>query len=187
MYPRYGSCPTNHHIFKISWPKIGLHKNETNSSSYHKLHENKMSLKITSFLGYVLAVLGAFYLYTQHLIFSKNIIAIIIQCLSVGLMIWARITFGVRSFHATANVTKGQLVTTGPYHFLRHPIYAAIIYFFWACLIPFPFMKTILAVLLITAGLLVRIFLEEKFLIETYKQQYIDYSKYARRIIPFIG
>ena len=171
----------------LSCPKIGLPKNETNYIKYHKLHENKMTLKIASFLGYVLAVLGAFYLYNQHLIFSKNIIALIIQGLSVVLMIWARITFGVRSFHATANVTKGQLVTTGPYHFLRHPIYAAINYFFWACLIPFPFMKTFLAVLLITAGLLVRIFFEEKCLIETYHQQYIDYSKYAKRIIPFIG
>lgn len=106
----------------------------------------------------MLAVVGAFYLYTQHLIFSENIIAITIQGLSVVLMIWARITFGFRSFHAMTNVTKGQLITTGPYHYLRHPIYAVIIYFFWACLIPFPFMKTILAVLLITAGLLVRIF-----------------------------
>ena len=148
--------------------------------------KNQMTLKIVSFLGFALAVLGVLYLYEQHLIFSKNIIAIIIQVLSVGLMIWARLTFGTRSFHATANVTKGQLVTTGPYHFLRHPIYEALIYFFWACLIPFPIMKTILAVLLITVGLLIRIFLEEKSLIEKYNQQYLDYSKHAKRIIPFI-
>lgn len=148
--------------------------------------KNKMALKIISFLGFVLAVGGAFYLYTQHLIFSTNILAITIQGLSVILMIWARITFGARSFHASADVTKGKLVTTGPYHYLRHPIYAAIIYFFWACMIPFPFMKTISAVLLITLGLLTRIFLEEKFLLEIYNQQYVVYSTYAKRIIPFI-
>ncbi|MEO6136308.1 MAG: isoprenylcysteine carboxylmethyltransferase family protein [Ginsengibacter sp.] len=148
--------------------------------------KNEMTLKIASFLGFALAVLGILYLYEEHLIFSKNIIATIIQMLSVALMIWARITFGVRSFHATANVTKGKLVTTGPYHFLRHPIYAALIYFFWACLIPFPAMKTIFGVLLITIGLLIRIFLEEKSLIEKYNQQYTDYSKQAKRVIPFI-
>jgi protein-S-isoprenylcysteine O-methyltransferase Ste14 len=120
--------------------------------------KNKMALKIISFFGYVLAVGGAFYLYKQQLIFSTNILAITIQVLSVILMIWARITFGTRSFHASADVTKGKLVTTGPYHYLRHPIYAAIIYFFWACIIPFPFLKTISAVLLITFGLLTRIF-----------------------------
>ncbi len=148
--------------------------------------KNKMALKLISFFGFVLAVGGTFYLYTQQLIFSTNILAITIQVLSVILMIWARITFGTRSFHASADVTRGKLVTNGPYHYLRHPIYAAIIYFFWACIIPFPFMKTILAVLLITFGLLTRIFLEEKFLIETYNQQYVVYSTHAKRIIPFI-
>ena len=145
-----------------------------------------MALKIASFLGFVLAVLGVLYLYEQQLIFSTNIIEITIQLLAVALMIWARVTFGVRSFHATANATKGQLVTNGPYHLLRHPIYAALIFFFWACLIPFPVIKTLMAVLLITAGLLIRIFLEERSLTETYRQQYIDYSKHTKRIIPFI-
>ena len=145
-----------------------------------------MTLKIASLLGFVIAVLGILYLYQEHLIFSKNIIATIIQALSVVLMIWARITFGARSFHATANATEGQLITTGPYHFVRHPIYAALIYFFWACLIPFPVIKTIVTVLLITVGLLIRSFLEEKFLIQKYGQQYINYSKHTKRIIPFI-
>jgi len=44
-------------------------------------------------------------------------------------MLWARLTFGGRSFHAGANPTAGGVVTTGPYRFVRHPIYAAILYF----------------------------------------------------------
>jgi protein-S-isoprenylcysteine O-methyltransferase Ste14 len=145
-----------------------------------------MTLKILSFLGFVLAVLGGYFLYVEHHIFSNNIIAIIIQLLSVGLMIWARLTFGIRSFHPTANATKGQLVTNGPYHLLRHPIYAAGLYFFWACLIPFPFIKTLKSILLITSGLLIRIFLEEKSLTAKYKQQYVNYSNQTKRIIPYI-
>ena len=47
-------------------------------------------------------------------------------------MVAARITFGRRSFHAAANPTEGGLVTTGPYAYIRHPIYAAILYFVWA-------------------------------------------------------
>jgi protein-S-isoprenylcysteine O-methyltransferase Ste14 len=113
-------------------------------------------------------------------------IAIIIQAAAFALMIWARITFGVRSFHATAEATKGKLVTAGPYRYFRHPIYAAVMYFFWACLIPFPEIKTMAGVLLITGGLLIRIFLEEKSLVETYDRQYLDYSAHTKRIIPFI-
>ena len=145
-----------------------------------------MNLKIVSLLGFGLALIGAFYLYEKNLIFSKNIISISIQILAAGLMVWARLTFGVRSFHATANTTKGELVTNGAYRWFRHPIYAALIYFFWSCVIAFPFKETIFGVLLITVGLIIRIFLEEKSLVDTYKQQYLDYSKQTKRIIPFI-
>ena len=100
-------------------------------------------------------------------------------------MIWARITFGLRSFHATANTTKGKLVTNGPYRWLRHPIYASLIYFFGASVISYPFIETIAAVILISGGLITRMLLEEKFLLEAY-EEYAEYSTCTRRIIPFI-
>ena len=94
-------------------------------------------------------------------------------------MIWARFTFGLRSFHATANTTKGKLVTTGPYHWLRHPIYASIIYFVWASVISYPFIDTVAAVILITGGLFLRIILEEKSLKLTYP--FAPYRRIERR------
>ncbi len=101
-------------------------------------------------------------------------------------MIWARITLGVRSFHAAANTTKGELITTGPYRWVRHPIYASIIIFFMASLISFPYLKTIIGVILIFVGLLTRMLLEEKSLKKIYKEEYEIYSKHTKRIIPFI-
>jgi protein-S-isoprenylcysteine O-methyltransferase Ste14 len=145
-----------------------------------------MKLKIASFIGFAFAVIGIIYLFKMNYVFSKNIITIIIQVLSVGIMIWARLTFGLRSFHPTANTTKGELITKGPYRWLRHPIYASVIYFFIACIISFPFKETIAAVLLICIGLFIRILLEEKSLKLTYKEQYGVYSKKTKRIIPFI-
>src|SRR6185295_11322455 len=124
-----------------------------------------MTLKIGSLAAFGFAVLGIIFLWEKNYIFSKNPITIIIQLCSAGLMIWARITFGLRSFHATANTTKGELVTIGPYRWLRHLIYASLIYFFWASVISYPFIETIAAVILITAGLFVRMLLEEKFLL----------------------
>jgi protein-S-isoprenylcysteine O-methyltransferase Ste14 len=144
-----------------------------------------MPLKIGSFIAFGIAVLGIFYLIEKNYILSKNPITIIIQLCSIALMIWARITFGLRSFHATANTTKGELVKTGPYRWLRHPIYAAAIYFSWASVISYPFIDTITAVILISGGMFVRMLLEEKSLILTY-DNYSEYSKRTKRIIPFI-
>lgn len=107
-----------------------------------------------------------------------------IQVLAALLMIWSHITFGLRSFHAAANTTIGELVTSGPYQFLRHPIYASVIYFFAAPLIVYLNLNVLLAVLAIL-GLFIRMLLEEKFLMNTYPE-YVDYCKRAKRFIPSI-
>lgn len=145
-----------------------------------------MNLKLGSLLGYLLAVVGAVYLVLKGYVLSDNIFAIIIQVLALGLMIWARITFGMRSFNPTANATKGKLITSGPYRLFRHPIYVSVIFFFTASLIYFPFIETVIAVLFIFIGLFVRMLLEEIALKETYKEEYEIYSKHTKRIIPFL-
>jgi len=142
-------------------------------------------LKTDSLIGLGIAVLGLFYLIAKNFILTKNPIVIIVQLCSIVFMIWARITFGIRSFHATADTTKGELVTNGPYRWLRHPIYASVIYFSWASVISYPFIDTIFAVILISGGLFVRMILEEKSLKLTY-DNYVEYSKHTKRIVPFI-
>jgi protein-S-isoprenylcysteine O-methyltransferase Ste14 len=144
-----------------------------------------MTSKFGSLIGFGLAVLGLLYLLDKNYVLSKNPITIIIQLCSIAFMIWARFTFGLRSFHATANTTNGKLVTTGPYRWLRHPIYAAVIYFSWASVISYPFLDTIAAVALISGGMFLRMLLEEKSLLATY-DNYAEYAKHTKRIIPFL-
>lgn len=144
-----------------------------------------MNIKIVSLIGFGIAVAGILYLVERHYIFSNNPIAIGFPVLAAALMVWARLTFGVRSFNATANTTRGKLVTNGPYHWFRHPIYASLIYFFIASIISFPYVDVIIAFVLIVAGLFVRMILEERSLINTY-DEYAAYSKRTKRIIPFI-
>src|ERR1044071_5780963 len=92
-------------------------------------------LKVVSILGLIVMIAGVVGLYKIGVLFTAQPIAIALQVLAVALLIWARITFGVRSFHAAANPTAGGLVTTGPYHFIRHPIYTAACLFGWAGII----------------------------------------------------
>ena len=83
-------------------------------------------MKSLSLFGLLLMIVGAVGLvFTGHL-FARVPWAIAVQVVAAALMLWARVTFGARSFHASANPTEGGLVTSGPYHFIRHPIYTAI-------------------------------------------------------------
>jgi len=100
-------------------------------------------------------------------------------------MLWARVTFGKRSFHAAATPTAGGLVKTGPYHYLRHPIYTAVVFFVWPGAIARASPAAIGFAALITFGAIVRMLCEEYLLV----RQYPDYAEYARttkRMIPYV-
>lgn len=140
-------------------------------------------MKLISLLGLMAMVAALAGLWVGHALFSPKAFVIIPQLAAVSLMIWARVTFGMRSFHASANPTAGGLVTTGPYHFIRHPIYASICLFLWATGLGHPGIVTSLLDLLGTAGALARIYCEEHLLIRQYPS-YRDYAKHTKRLLP---
>ena len=146
---------------------------------------NGTLLKLGSLLGLACAIIGLSYMILNNGILSTNPIGIIVQVCAAALMIWARITFGSRSFHATANTTAGGLVTNGPYRFLRHPIYAAIIYFAWAAALSDRRIYILGAATFISVGLIARMLIEEKFLNSEYSD-YKSYSEKTVRLIPFL-
>jgi protein-S-isoprenylcysteine O-methyltransferase Ste14 len=144
-----------------------------------------INLKNASLFGLFLAIFGMVLLVFRDSIFATNPVAIGIQVIAGLLMLWARISFGRRSFHAAANPTAGGLITTGPYKFLRHPIYAAILYFLWAGISAHFQLVNFLLVLCVSAGLFLRILAEEKLVKETYPE-YQNYAAKTKRLIPFL-
>lgn len=145
-----------------------------------------INLKYASLFGLLCAVVAMVMLLNMNKLFAIEPIGITVQVLAAGLMLWARITFGKRSFHAAANPTAGGLVTTGPYKYWRHPIYAAIIYFAWAGVISNSIVAiTAILATVITLGLFVRMIAEEKLVAEQYPE-YAAYAAKTKRIIPFL-
>lgn len=143
------------------------------------------SLKPVSVFAYIVLVFCMVILLLQDSLFGRGFIAIAMQGLAALLMLWARLTFGRRSFHAAANPTKGGLVTTGPYRFLRHPIYAFIFYFVWAGVLSHFSLANFLLGLIATIAVAVRIIAEEHFLLKQYPE-YTAYAARTKRIIPFL-
>jgi protein-S-isoprenylcysteine O-methyltransferase Ste14 len=124
-------------------------------------------------------------LFEQRLLVATEPIAVAVQLLAVALMLWARWTFRWRSFHAAANPTEGGIVTSGPYRYWRHPIYAAILYFVWAGVADHAMPLAAALALLATAALAVRMTAEERLLAARYPE-YRDYAARTRRIVPYI-
>lgn len=144
-----------------------------------------MNLKGASFFAFIILIMTIFGLIIRKSFIGDGLIALALQIAAIFIMIWARLSFGVRSFHATANPTEGGLVTKGPYRFIRHPIYAAVIYFIWAgALSHFSIINIALAVIA-TAAIAVRIIAEENLLLQRYPE-YAAYAARTRRIVPFL-
>ena len=140
------------------------------------------TLSVVAFASMVAGIAGL--LYTDAL-FLPSPVVIGIQAIGALLMIWARITFGKRSFHAAANPTAGGIVKTGPYRYLRHPIYTAVFFVVWPPAIARGTTLSIAYASLISAGAIVRMLCEEFLLAREYPD-YADYARVTKRMIPYV-
>ena len=142
-------------------------------------------LKIFSIISLIVMVVAIFALYKIGVLFSAQPIAIALQLIAVALLIWARITFGVRSLHAAANPTEGGLVSTGPYRYIRHPIYTAACLFGWAGILVHLSLVSVAWGVLLFLGALVRMLAEERLVKQRYPE-YVEYSRVTSRMIPHV-
>jgi protein-S-isoprenylcysteine O-methyltransferase Ste14 len=142
-------------------------------------------MKLLSVLGYALMVAGLIGLFMTDSLLSRSPVVIAVQALAVVLMAWARVTFGGRSFHAAANPTEGGLVTSGPYRFIRHPIYTAVVVFSFAGAAAHLSLLAGGLALVVLAGALIRMLLEERLLVARYPE-YADYAARTKRMVPWV-
>ncbi|HZI95403.1 MAG TPA: isoprenylcysteine carboxylmethyltransferase family protein [Patescibacteria group bacterium] len=140
------------------------------------------NLSLVATLGLMLAVIG---LLVRHALFADRVVPVMVQVAAAILMLWARLTLGARSFHASADPTDGKLVTIGPYRFLRHPIYAAILWFTCAGVATHLSWVHVALGALAVLGIATRIYTEERLLAVRYPE-YAAYASHTKRILPFV-
>jgi protein-S-isoprenylcysteine O-methyltransferase Ste14 len=136
-----------------------------------------------SLAALLLMTAGMLGLLFSRALFSPRPVVIAAQCAAVALMAWARQTLGRRSFHAAADPTAGGLVTSGPYRFIRHPIYTAACLFGWAGIMGNWSWRAGLFGALLFLGALGRMLCEEKLVTEQYPE-YRQYAKSTKRMVP---
>ena len=100
---------------------------------------------------------------------------------------WAISVLG-RYFSGVIGVQKEQkVVDSGPYSLIRHPSYTgALIFYVGMGLSMQSWAAALVAVIVFGAVYGYRIFVEEKVLINELGNNYVEYKKRTKRIIPFI-
>ncbi len=80
---------------------------------------------------------------------------------------------------------KGDLITHGPYAYVRHPFYSGFLSLAVGLALTFPFFETRLLLVFTLAVIVVFVPKEEEELIRRYNKRYLDYMEKVRhRLIP---
>lgn len=102
------------------------------------------------------------------------------------LMIWAPLHLG-KQFSGLVTIQKDhKLITDGPYKYIRHPRYLGGILGVFGIALIFISIIGILLAIGVTILLIWRIIDEEKLLHETFGDEWEEYRKRTKKLIPFI-
>ena len=152
---------------------------------------------VSSRLSYtVLTVLGAYMMFSRQapqpwlntIILPDALwiqaLGIVITALGIAFAIWARVHLG-GNWSGSVTVKVGhQLVRTGPYRFVRHPIYSGMILASLGTALAQTHISGLVAVVLFYVGFKVKSKIEEQTMISTFGAEYSDYSRTTGAILP---
>ena len=118
--------------------------------------------------------------------FAGSILLLILQIAGGMLGIWAIAAMGIRNANVSPLVKQdAQLITDGPYAFIRHPMYSAVLLAIWPLIADHCSPLRLAAGLILTADLGVKMLYEESLLKERFAG-YEAYMKKTKRLIPFV-
>jgi protein-S-isoprenylcysteine O-methyltransferase Ste14 len=98
--------------------------------------------------------------------------------------VWARLYLGKNWSGLVTVKHDHELIRTGPYRFVRHPIYAGILLALVGTTISRRNVWGFLSVALVGLGFWLKSRLEERFMVETFGAQYDDYRRTTGALIP---
>jgi protein-S-isoprenylcysteine O-methyltransferase Ste14 len=142
-----------------------------------------LAAALLAFRGYPLRWLNARFL-------PKAMLAYWLGLLMVGaglaFAVWARIHLG-RNWSGRVTVKEDhELIRTGPYGIVRHPIYTGLLFAILGTAIAFGEWRGLIAFGILAGSLLVKLRIEERFMGETFGEQYARYRAEVPALIPFV-
>lgn len=167
-----------------------LRRTESAKSFQRGAFDKRSTLLIGSALGVglwlplILDILGVT---TIRISLVEGFVALAVMLFGLALRIWAAVTLG-SYYTRTLMVTKDhKVVDTGPYARIRHPAYLGVM-LLW---VGFGVLSGNLIIVFLFPVLFVvvylyRISVEEKMLVEELGDDYIQYQRRTRKLIPFV-
>jgi protein-S-isoprenylcysteine O-methyltransferase Ste14 len=113
-------------------------------------------------------------------------IGLVMLAIGLALAVWARRHLG-RNWSGIVTVKRDhELIRSGPYGLIRHPIYTGLLLAILGTAVAIGEWRGLIAFALITAAFVLKFKTEERFMTETFGEQYARYRAEVRSLIPFV-
>jgi protein-S-isoprenylcysteine O-methyltransferase Ste14 len=185
--------------FIVVWAVSALNTKQDVPGSQGKLWQQFGLLRLVaavvvlSFVAVRIAT-GTAHFTNFGLIFSRGIFpestvlgwtAAALSVIGLGFAIWARVQLGRNWSPRPAAKEEHELVTTGPYAYVRHPIYTGVILMAFGAAVTGSFWG--IGVFIIAClTFILRIGKEEQIILELFPNEYPEYQKRTKRLVPFV-
>jgi len=116
----------------------------------------------------------------------RSAVADVLCVLGLLLALWARVTLG-GNWSASVTFKKGhELIRTGPYALVRHPIYTAVLLMIIGTVIFIGRIEGIILVAVAIAGFWIKLRAEERLMTTHFPTEYPAYKAQTKALIPFV-
>jgi protein-S-isoprenylcysteine O-methyltransferase Ste14 len=115
-----------------------------------------------------------------------NIISIFLCILGLGVALYARITLRGNWSAKVVLKKEHELVSDGPYRFVRHPIYTGLLLLYLGSALAVGRVAGLIGFLMLFCGLYIKLRLEEKLMIKHFHEKYKEYMKRTKMLIPYV-
>jgi protein-S-isoprenylcysteine O-methyltransferase Ste14 len=148
----------------------------------YAMSKNPMSLSLVLIQG-----LSIIYIFMTGPVIIQNPFLIIFEVIALILGVWSvSIMIYKSKIHVTPEVAVGaKLVESGPYKFIRHPMYSALLLLTLAFIINLFTWERLFFWIILFLDLMLKITYEEQIL-ERHFHGYKEYSKKTKKLIPQI-
>jgi protein-S-isoprenylcysteine O-methyltransferase Ste14 len=133
----------------------------------------------------LLARLGAFRSYGVHTDTWREALGLVLFALGIGFAVWARVNLGRNWGTPMSRKDEPELVTSGPYRLVRHPIYSGILVAGLGTAVALSWLW-LTAVALASIYFIYSARVEERYLAEQLPQRYPAYKRSTKMLVPLV-
>ena len=155
-------------------------------------HETPLSIGLLILGGFFLMIGVVIYAFYMPLFPWSQIplpdlvqwIGVIMGAITIPLIAWVHWVLG-RALSKSLTIQEDhQLVTTGPYRWIRHPMYTVFIFYFLSLFLVSMNLFLLIVWIIMMITFIIRIPKEEQMLIDQFGEAYRDYMQRTGRLFP---